>query len=349
MKDMQVKMLNIADITPYENNPRRNDDAVNYVAESIKQFGFKQPIVIDRNNVIVAGHTRYKAAKKLRKRLVPCVIADDLTDEQVKAYRLADNKVAELAEWDFDILDSELDSILDIDMSDFGFELDDLDDDEIIPEASENERERTIEAYNLDEYDAYSTEGFYQMPVIEPEDHIPEDLIGFNYALTSSNKESGIHFYIDDYQFERVWNQPHLYLEKISEYDCMLTPDFSLYQEMPIAMKIWNTYRSRLIGQLAQRRGIIVIPTVSWCEKETFTFCFDGLPKRSTLSISTIGVKQDDYNFELWKNGVDEMIKRLKPKTLLIYGGEVDYDYGNIKTIYYENKVTERMKNGTEN
>lgn len=345
MDDIQIKMLNIEDITPYENNPRRNDDAVNYVAESIKHFGFKQPIVIDRNNVIVAGHTRYKAAKKLRKRLVPCIIADDLTDEQIKAYRLADNKVAELSEWDFEILDLELDGILDIDMTDFGFEFDDPDDEETIPEATENERERTIEAYNLDEYDVHNTEGFYQMPVIEPEDHIPEDLIGFNYALTSSNKESGIHFYIDDYQFERVWNQPRLYLEKIREYDCMLTPDFSLYQEMPIAMKIWNTYRSRLIGQLAQRRGIIVIPTVSWCEPETFSFCFDGLPKKATLSISTIGVKQDDYNFGIWKNGVDEMIRRLKPKTLLIYGGKVDYDYGNIKTIYYENKVTERMKN----
>ena len=209
-----------------------------------------------------------------------------------------------------------------------------------------NERERTIEAYNLSEYDAASVEGFYQMPVIEPVEHIPDDLIGFNYALTSDSRESGIHFYIDDYQFERVWNQPYLYLDKLAEFDCMLTPDFSLYQEMPIAMKIWNTYRSRLIGQMAQRMGIIVIPTVSWCEKETFTFCFDGLPQRATLSISTIGVKQDSYNFDLWKSGVDEMIKRLRPKTLLIYGGKVDYDYGNIKMVYYENKVTERLKAG---
>ena len=184
------------------------------------------------------------------------------------------------------------------------------------------------------------------MPVIEPVQHIPEDLIGFNYALTASDKTAGIHFYVDDYQFERVWNQPEFYLDKLSEFDCMLTPDFSLYTEMPIAMKIWNTYRSRLIGQMAQRRGITVIPTVSWCEAETFSFCFDGLPKKSVLSISTIGVKNEDYNFGLWKAGVDEMIRRLKPKTLLIYGGKVDYDFGKIQTVYFENKVTERMKNG---
>jgi hypothetical protein len=201
-----------------------------------------------------------------------------------------------------------------------------------------------MDAYNLNEYNEFATDGFYQMPVIEPVDHIPQDLIGFNYALTAPDKASGIHFYVDDYQFERVWNQPQMYLEKLSEFDCILTPDFSLYTEMPMAMKIWNVYRSRLIGQMAQRMGMIVIPTVSWCEAETFCFCFDGLPKRSTLSISTIGVKKEDYNFGLWKAGVDEMIKRLQPETLIVYGGKVDYDYGNINVVYYANKVTERMK-----
>ena len=84
---------------PYEKNPRKNDDAVKYVAESIQQFGFKVPIVIDTNGVIIAGHTRYKASKKLGLKEVPCIIADDLTEEQIKAYRLADNKVSELSEW----------------------------------------------------------------------------------------------------------------------------------------------------------------------------------------------------------------------------------------------------------
>ena len=88
-----------------------------------------------------------------------------------------------------------------------------------------------------------------------------------------------------------------------------------------------------------------VVTTVKWCEEATFDFCFDGLPENATLSISTIGVKKEDYNFNLWKAGVDEMINRLRPKTLLINGGKIeDIDYGNTKVVYYENKVTERMK-----
>ena len=127
---MNVVNKSIAEIKPYEKNPRKNDDAVKYVAESIKEFGFKVPIVIDRNNTIVAGHTRYKAAKKLGLSEVPCIIADDLTDEQIKAFRLADNKVAEKAEWDFDLLSDELDDLFDFDMSVFGF--DDLDDEDAV-------------------------------------------------------------------------------------------------------------------------------------------------------------------------------------------------------------------------
>lgn len=140
-----MDIINIAlkDLKPYENNPRKNDDAVKYVAESIKEFGFKVPIVIDKNNVIVAGHTRYKAAKKLKMSEVPCIIADDLTDEQIKAFRLADNKVAEKSEWDFDLLNTELDDIIDLDMELFGFEEALQDDDK---EAVEDEFEVELPA-----------------------------------------------------------------------------------------------------------------------------------------------------------------------------------------------------------
>jgi site-specific DNA-methyltransferase (adenine-specific) len=121
---MQIIEKSITEIKPYENNPRKNDEAVEYVANSIKEFGFKVPIVIDKNGVIVAGHTRYKAAQELGLEKLPCIIADDLTEEQVKAFRLADNKAGELAEWDFDLLGEELDGIFDIDMSELGFDLD---------------------------------------------------------------------------------------------------------------------------------------------------------------------------------------------------------------------------------
>ena len=120
---MEVKNVSVKDIVPYENNPRKNADAVQVVMNSIREFGFKQPIVLDENNVIVVGHTRFMAAKKLGYTEVPCIIASDLTEEQVNAYRLADNKTNEYAEWDMAMLESELSSILDIDMEMFGFEM----------------------------------------------------------------------------------------------------------------------------------------------------------------------------------------------------------------------------------
>lgn len=121
---MQIVYKKIEELKPYKNNPRKNDEAVPYVAESIKQFGFKVPIIIDNNNEIIAGHTRYKASIELKMKEVPCIIADDLNEEQIKAFRLADNKVAEKAEWDMDLLELELQDIVDIDMEDFGFAMD---------------------------------------------------------------------------------------------------------------------------------------------------------------------------------------------------------------------------------
>ena len=118
---IEIVMRKIGELKPYENNPRHNDMAVDAVAASIQQFGFKNPVIIDKDGVIVAGHTRYKAAKKLGITDIPCISADDLSDEQIKAFRLADNKTAELAEWDEDLLGKEMQGIINIDMSQFGF------------------------------------------------------------------------------------------------------------------------------------------------------------------------------------------------------------------------------------
>lgn len=121
MGKLQIEYLPIDKITPYGKNPRINDDAVQYVAESIKEFGFINPILLDANGVIMAGHTRLKAAKKLGLKEVPVVYVDDLNEEQAKAFRLADNKTGEFAEWDTTLLEQELAEILDLDMSLFGF------------------------------------------------------------------------------------------------------------------------------------------------------------------------------------------------------------------------------------
>lgn len=121
---MDIKMVKIDDIVPYENNPRHNADAIEPVKESIRQFGFRVPMILDKENVIVAGHTRYEAAKALGMTEVPVIYADDLSEEQVRKFRLVDNKTAEFAEWDIEKLQEEL-SYLDFDDYDFGFGFDD--------------------------------------------------------------------------------------------------------------------------------------------------------------------------------------------------------------------------------
>lgn len=126
---MNITDIRTCDLKPYENNPRLNEDAIDLVAASIEEFGFKQPIVVDKDLIIIAGHTRWKAAQKLGLEIVPCIQADDLTPAQVKAYRLADNKVAEAAQWDLDALQFELEELdnMDFDMEPFGFETETFD------------------------------------------------------------------------------------------------------------------------------------------------------------------------------------------------------------------------------
>lgn len=123
MDNLKIIYKKTEDLIPYINNPRNNDGAVDKVASSIKNFGFKVPIVVDGDNEIIAGHTRLKAAKKLGMDEVPCIVADDLNDGQIKAFRLADNRVAEFAEWDMELLESELEELKDYDL---GFDFEDV-------------------------------------------------------------------------------------------------------------------------------------------------------------------------------------------------------------------------------
>ena len=143
-----MQLMNLSEIKPYENNPRiKSKEAIKAVAESIKEFGFKQPIVVDKNNIIIVGHTRYEAAKKLKLDEVPVIVADELNEEQVKAYRLADNKTNELTDWDYDLLNIELDDIFNIDMEALGFiPADEVTDDIIL----DNIKEDTAPAYDAE-------------------------------------------------------------------------------------------------------------------------------------------------------------------------------------------------------
>ncbi len=150
--NLNIVYKKISEINEYQNNPRINDEAIEPVMESIKNFGFLVPIVLDKNDVIIAGHTRKKAAEKLHIETIPCIYAEYLTEEQVRAFRLADNKTAEFSQWDIEKLEKELSDIMDIDMeslfhfADFDTENIDVSDDDFLQqyESSQNKKNKMI-------------------------------------------------------------------------------------------------------------------------------------------------------------------------------------------------------------
>lgn len=330
---MNIENLNVKDLIPYEKNPRKNDSAVEFVANSIKEFGFKVPIVIDKDNVIVTGHTRLKAAKKLKMKTVPCIRADDLTEEQVKAFRLADNKVSEQADWDFQLLSEEIADITDIDLTDFGFEFEDLKTpEELHEESKENYEEQKNNFFNLD-LAMLNGSGKYGIPEIKPLKKLPkiDDWIGFNYVKTTAEPEGkAVHFFLDDYQFERVWNMPEVCAERLSAFSLLCSPDFSTYTDFPLAVQIYNHYRKHWCAAYWQSLGFKVIPTISWAGKESYEWCFEGEPKNSIVIVSSVGTQNNKEATKLFLEGYNQMMAELTPKQVLIYGNVPEGCEGNI-------------------
>lgn len=337
----------ISDIRPYERNARRNKKAIPAVAESIREFGFKGTIVLRSHDdpTIVCGHTRVEACRALGWTELPddyITWCDDLTDDEVKALRIADNKTGDIATYNISMLKSELNSIKGLDMSRFGCNL-----------KSKSleygaERLKTDRAYNLDIVNRADcgAKGFPELPAA---DAAPGDLVGFNYALSTPDDRragAGCHFFIDDYQFERVWTSPRRYLDALRGYDCVLTPDFSLYMDMPAPMQAWNRYRSQALGKFWADQGLTVVPTLSWAQPESYAFAFQGIPRRSTVAVSTVGVKGDRDALAVWEDGMAAAVRRLRPTRVLLYGGDVGFDFGRAEVIEYKNSVTERMANG---
>lgn len=308
---MQIITKSIDEIVPYENNARKNDKAVKYVANSIKSFGFKVPIIIDKDNIIIAGHTRYKAAHKLNLKEVPCIMADDLTEEQVKAFRLADNKVAEYSRWDYDILENEIEELLSLDFNELSFEMSDFGFDFDFEERKQKEKTATqkrVEGIlNLDKGNFIGV-GKYDIPQIKAirSDEIGEikEWIGFNYVKSDKNPEGkAVHFFIDDYQFIRLWREPEKYMDKLAQYEAVLTPDFSPYSDMPLATQIFNHYRKHWIGAMMQKHGVKVIPTIRASKDDrSLDWYLDGEPVGGVVCISSMWTNT--------KHDIDYFIKK---------------------------------------
>ena len=337
----------IDDIVPYERNARHNERAIPVVAESIREFGLRGQIVLESRErpVIVAGHTRVAACRSLGWTEIPdenICYCDGLTDEQIRAYRLADNRTGEVATWNKTLLQHEMRSIKSLDMSRFRFDFKSKQDGFRYGQ----ERLKTDRSYNLDLVSAADC-GPHGMPELAPVDVRPEDLQGFNYAKSASDESKrglGCHFFIDDYQFERCWSNPRRVIDWLRPYDCVLSPDFSLYLDMPMPMQRWNAYRSRALGLIWQREGMAVVPTLSWSVPESYAFCFDGIPTGGTVATSTVGVMADDAALAIWRDGMAEALRRVRPKRLLLYGSVPEFDFGDVEVVSYKARKFERGK-----
>ena len=160
---------------------------------------------------------------------------------------------------------------------------------------------RFCENLNIMQFD---TEGEYNTPILEPYHYEPTEFVGFNYARSAKNKkEKGLHFFVDDYQFERLWREPLAYVNLIGEFHSIMTPDFSLYTDYPKAIQIYNHYRKHWLGALWQSMGYKVIPTIAWSDKDSFKWCFDGTPKGATVAVSSVGTQRSKETKTLFLDG----------------------------------------------
>ena len=157
-------------------------------------------------------------------------------------------------------------------------------------------------------------------------------LIGYDKVNQSNDYKSIVHFFLDDYKFESIYNNPEKKIEALRQFKAVLTPDFSMFVEMPIALQLFSTFKNRWTGAYLQQQGIKVIPTVRWGDLTSFNFCFDGIEKGSIVAVSTIGVKKQKSHFML---GYNEMLSRIKPSKIICYGKPFDEMKGDIIEVDY--------------
>lgn len=163
--------------------------------------------------------------------------------------------------------------------------------------------------------------GPWEIPELENvSDIIPSDLIPFSQINRTQNYNSWVHFYLDDYRFERLWNCPARYLNQLQKFNGIITPDFSVYCDMPLAEQIHNVYRNHALAYWLSLKGIKIIPNVRWGDERSYDFCFDGIPKNGIVSVGTNGCIAVPKCRILFEKGLAEMIHRISPHTILVYG-----------------------------
>ena len=191
--------------------------------------------------------------------------------------------------------------------------------------------------------------GEYNIPALDAVSFTKDtEFLAFNYAATCKNTENkSIHFFIDDYQFERVWRDPDRYMPILQRFDYVMTPDFSIYTDFPKALQIYNHYRKHWVGAYMQLNGIKVIPTIAWSTPDSYEWCFDGEPVNGAVAVSSVGTQKSKQAKELFLMGYKEMVRRLKPESIIFYGSVPEECKENIVHIKaFQEKFREAKCNG---
>lgn len=184
----------------------------------------------------------------------------------------------------------------------------------------------------------------YEFPMLERSICVPQKAIPFEKAVRASDHQQWIHFYTHDCNFECVWRNPKQYIAVFKRFDGVITPDYSLYREMPLAMQIWNTYRNRAIAFWLQSNGVKIVPNVRWGDERTYKFAFEGLMRGGSVSVSTNGCIRSKIDRRYFRNGLAAMVEALTPETIINYSYTPDnifaeYREQGIRIVQIENYI----------
>lgn len=328
---LEIEYMPLSMLKPYKGNAKKHTEKqIAKIKESIREFGFNDPIAT-WNGEIVEGHGRFIAAMSLGLETVPVVRLDGLTDAERRAYGLVHNKLTMDTGFDAGLLDLELENLPDIDMELYGFEMPELE----IPELDGYRDGIKKNVFENQEKRQYDSENWYGIPNMEPTDVVGDKLLRFcDFNQVEDHENYIAHFYYDDFKFISAWREPDKYIEKLRRFKAVISPDFSLYTDFPRALQILSCYRRQWCGAYWQEKGLNVIPDVVWGDEESYEYCFLGIPKYSTVAVSTVGVSNDaEWNNKegsRFLDGYNEMLKRLEPTTIILYGSAVEGLEGNI-------------------
>ena len=178
-------------------------------------------------------------------------------------------------------------------------------------------------------------EGFFELPKLKTSDILPRKIVSFSKAMCRSFTDFNcfIHFYEDDIRFERLWNNTRQYLNKLKKFKGVISPDFSMYRNMPLCMQIWNVYRGRALANWLSENGVEIIPNVRFGDERTYLFCFEGIEKNKTVAVGTHGCIQHKEDRKYFKRGLEELVKRLEPQTIIVYGQAPDDIFKKYKDV----------------